>query len=87
MQTLEVQKRILGDEDPITLWSMSGLAGSYHNLGQNQEGMDSSRQTVELQKRILGDKHPNTLLSMGCLAGLYYNLGNIKRQWIYLGRR
>lgn len=51
-QTIELQKRILGDEHPNTLLSMSGLAGSYYMLGQYQEAMEIFKPMLELQKRI-----------------------------------
>jgi len=38
-QTLELRKRILGDEHPATLRSMNGLATSYSYLDQYQEAM------------------------------------------------
>lgn len=40
--------------NPNTLWSMSGLAEFYYNLGQYQKAEDLFRQTVELQKKYTG---------------------------------
>lgn len=47
-QTLELQRRILGD-DPDTLRSIYDLAKSYSHLDQHQEAMDFHKQTLELR--------------------------------------
>lgn len=44
-QKLELQKRIMGNEHPDTLQSMS-------DLGQDQKVMQLHEQTLELQKRV-----------------------------------
>ena len=59
-QTLEFQKRILGDEHPNTLCAMSDLAVSYSNIGQTKKAMQLREQTLELRKRIWGDEHPDS---------------------------
>ena len=51
MQTIELQKRILGDEHPDTLRFMNGLAKSYFNLDQYQENaMQLGNQVVEARR-------------------------------------
>ena len=67
-QTLELRKRVLGDEHPDTLRSMNNLARFYSKLGQHQEAMQLDKQTVEAQQRILGPAHPSTLSSARKLA-------------------
>lgn len=51
---LDLQKRVIGDEHPDTLLSMSNLAASYSRLGQFQKAMDLHKQTLELQRHIGG---------------------------------
>ena len=67
-QTLELRKRVLGDEHPDTLRSMINLARSYSNLGLDQEAMTLEKQAVEGQQRIWGKAHRSTLSSARKLA-------------------
>lgn len=62
-KTLEMQKRILGDEHPDTLWSRNNLVKSYYYLGQHKKARQLGKQAVEAQQRILGPDHLDTLSS------------------------
>ncbi|KAL9113982.1 MAG: hypothetical protein Q9187_007548 [Circinaria calcarea] len=72
---LEAERRILGDEHPVTLTSINNLASSYSELGRWQEAMELKEKVLEARKRILGDEHPDTLTSINNLANSYSELG------------
>ncbi|KAF1968774.1 kinesin light chain [Bimuria novae-zelandiae CBS 107.79] len=72
VQVMQTAKRVLGDEHPGTLTSMSNLASTYRNQGRWNEAEELNVQT---RKRVLGDEHPHTLSSMNNLASTYMDQG------------
>lgn len=74
-QSLEIQKRVLGDEHCDTLWSMNILANSYLKLDRIQETLGLTQLVLGVQKRVLGDGYPDVFLSMSGLATSYSYLG------------
>ncbi|KAF2819853.1 kinesin light chain [Ophiobolus disseminans] len=92
VQVLQTMKRVLSDEHPDTLTSMSNLASMYWNQGRWKEaeelGVQSQGrwkeaeelgvQVLQTMKRVLGDEHPSTLISMDNLASTYWNQGRWK---------
>ena len=79
-QVVEVRKRTLGEEHPITLRSMHNLAidyseADYSEAGKRQKALQLAEQVVEVIKRTLGEEHPDTLRSMHCLAIWYGGVG------------
>ena len=74
-QTLDLRKRLLGDEHPDTHLSMNALAEFYSKLGRDQEAMQLNQQTPGLRKRLLDDEHPDTLQSLENIAISYSKLG------------
>jgi tetratricopeptide (TPR) repeat protein len=56
-QVLELRKRILGAEHPVTLLSMNNLALTLRDLGRHEEALVMNEQVLELEKRILGAEH------------------------------
>ena len=73
VKTLEMTKRVLGEEHPDTLVFMSKLADLYANSARYAEAEPLVVTTLQIQKRALGDVHTDTLASMSTLAGLYRN--------------
>jgi hypothetical protein len=70
---MEVRKRILGEEHPDTLISITHLASIYTNQGRWNEAEVLEEQVMEVRKRILGEEHPDTLISITHLASIYTN--------------
>jgi serine/threonine protein kinase len=63
-KAVEIQRRVLGPEDPETLKSMSALALTLRRQGLFREAETLQRQTLYAQRRVLGLEDPDTLRSM-----------------------
>jgi DNA polymerase III delta prime subunit len=71
VQAMQTRKRVLGDEHPSTLISMTNLALTYKNQMRLKEAEELQVQVMQTMKRVLGDEHPSTLNSMANLAISY----------------
>src|SRR5207237_7415867 len=67
-RTIEIRRRLLGDENPGTLEALDHLAGALLLQGKVAEAEALARHTLEVQRRVLGADHPDTLESMETLA-------------------
>jgi tetratricopeptide (TPR) repeat protein len=67
-QTLEIRRRVSGEEHPVTLRSMYNLAISLDALGRYADAEALYRQTLGVHRRVLGEEHPETPDSMRGLA-------------------
>ncbi|KFA68627.1 hypothetical protein S40285_09472, partial [Stachybotrys chlorohalonatus IBT 40285] len=74
-QTLKLSEKVLGQEHPDTLTSMSNLANTLRNQGKYAEAEQMHRQTLKLREKVLGQEHPDTLTSMSNLANTLRNQG------------
>jgi len=72
---LEIRRRILGEEHPMTLTAMSNLAGAYGDQRKNAEAAAIFSKVVEISSRILGSEHPDTLTSLFSLGVVYLHEG------------
>jgi serine/threonine protein kinase/tetratricopeptide (TPR) repeat protein len=70
-RSLEIRRRVLGEEHPDTLFSVTNLAALYMARGQYAKAEPLYVQTLDIRRRALGEEHPFTLLSMNNLATLY----------------
>jgi tetratricopeptide (TPR) repeat protein len=75
MKTLEVARRVLGQEHPKTLICMHTLALLYLDQGQYGQAEPLLTRAVEVESRVLGPVHPTTLRHINDLAFLYLNTG------------
>jgi len=57
-KTLEIKRRIFGEEHPDTLGSMNNLASVYASQGRNEEAEKLHVKTLEILRRVLGEEHP-----------------------------
>jgi eukaryotic-like serine/threonine-protein kinase len=71
IQALEIQRRVLGPENPDTLKSMNNLASVYFDEGKYAQAQALFSQTLEIRRRVLGPEHHYTLKSMDPLANAY----------------
>ena len=76
--SLDARYRVLGEEHPDTLNSMSNLALTFHDLGDLKGARDLQQQTLHVRRRVLGEEHPHTLISMGNLALTFRDLGDFE---------
>ena len=74
-EALEVQRRVLGQEHPHTLASMTCLAIVLRHKGQWQEAEQMHREALEAKRKVLGQEHPCTLASMNDLANVLQDQG------------
>jgi eukaryotic-like serine/threonine-protein kinase len=74
-RAVELYRRSLGADHPITLITMSHLGGVAYRQGKYPEAESILNQTLEAQRRVLGPDHPDTLSSMNTLANVYLGQG------------
>ncbi|KAJ7033019.1 acyl transferase/acyl hydrolase/lysophospholipase [Mycena alexandri] len=72
---METRKRVLGEEHPDTLTSITNLASTYRNQGRWNDAEALQVAVVETSKRMLGEEHPDTLMRITNLASMYQNQG------------
>ena len=70
---METRKRVLGEEHPSTLTSITNLTSTYRNQGRWKKAEELEVQVMETRKRVLGEEHPSTLTSVANLASTYRN--------------
>ena len=56
-RVVEVYKRTLGEEHPMTLSSMNDLVIRYSEAGRGQEALELTERVVEARKSTLGKEH------------------------------
>jgi len=69
VHVLETFRRVLGQEHPYTIASISNLASTYREQGRWMEAGELFLQVIETRKKVLGQEHLDTLTSMGNLWG------------------
>ena len=75
-RALQLRRRLLGERNPDTLASMSGLAAVYIGEGQYPAAGQLTSKALEINRKVRGAEHPDTLRSMVRLATVYYFQGN-----------
>jgi Tetratricopeptide repeat len=71
----ELQRRVLGEENPAALTSANNLAADLRALGQHEAARRLDEDTLVRRRRVLGEDHPDTLLSATNLAADLRALG------------
>jgi tetratricopeptide (TPR) repeat protein len=74
-RALELQRRVLGADNPKTLRTISRLGRTARLQGRSAQAEALYSQSLEIQRRVLGSEHPDTLSSMSGLAGVYSEQG------------
>ena len=67
-RVLEAHRRVLGEEHPETLTSMTNLAVTLGAQGDHAGARELQERVLEAHRRVLGEEHPETLTSMTNLA-------------------
>jgi Tetratricopeptide repeat len=73
---IEIRKRILGQEHPVTLTSMTNFARSDWSQGRLKETEELQMQVVEIEGRTLGRENLFTLRIMSSLAMIWKKQGH-----------
>jgi tetratricopeptide (TPR) repeat protein len=74
-RTLDLRRRVLGENHPDTLGTMGGLAELYLNQGRYEDAERTFSKVLESRRRVLGGDHADTVRAMNNLAMLYLNQG------------
>jgi tetratricopeptide (TPR) repeat protein len=72
-ESLEVLRKARGPDDPMTLFTMSGLANTLSVQGRYKEADALLQEAFERQSRLLGPNHPAvamTKYNLACNAAL-----------------
>jgi non-specific serine/threonine protein kinase/serine/threonine-protein kinase len=92
-RSVEIRRRLSGEENLDTLASLHGLASSLERLGRYEEAEKLYAQVVEHRRRLLGKDHPDTLFAGNGLAVVYARqsryaeAGKLHRQVLEARRR
>jgi len=70
-RAVSLRRRVLGDDHPATLESMSWQARVLRGRGDYIAAEALFRKIVEVRRRVLGEAHRDTLASMSLLASVY----------------
>jgi len=73
-KTLKARRRILSEEQPDILKSMTSLVVSYDNIERKKEALQLEEKTLKAQRRILSEEHSDILRSMSNLVCSYDNI-------------
>jgi hypothetical protein len=73
----ERRSRVLGDEHPLTLTSMSCLAKTLYQIDRFDEALVVYETLLPRQLRIHGEGHVHTLLTMRYMTEVLLNLGRV----------
>jgi tetratricopeptide (TPR) repeat protein len=68
---LDVQRRELGVDDPVTLETLNLVAGLLQDQGMLAEAETRYLDLLERRRRVLGPDHADTIGALGNLGGLY----------------
>lgn len=92
-RAVEVERRVLGPQNPETLKSRSLLGWVLHREGRDAEAEKLLRQTLDMQNRALGAEHRDTLGTATHLAqtlmweGRYAEAEKLQRETLDIQRR
>ena len=67
-QALDSKEKVLGEEHPDTLTSVSDLALVLQHQGKYEEAEQMNRRALDSKEKVLGKEHPETLISVSDLA-------------------
>jgi non-specific serine/threonine protein kinase/serine/threonine-protein kinase len=76
-EALEGRRRILGDEDPQTLNSITGLGMLLWKMGRYSEAEPYWQEALDGRRRVMGDEHRTTLLSISNMGLLRRDQGRL----------
>jgi serine/threonine protein kinase len=75
-EALEARRRILGEEHPDTLASLSGMGLLLTAMGEFDEAAPIHERVFESRRRVLGEDHRDTLSAGHNVAALHFERGD-----------
>jgi serine/threonine protein kinase/tetratricopeptide (TPR) repeat protein len=74
-RAIELRKRELGEENPVTLSTRNNLGELYWRQGKYPEAEKLLTALLKNQRRVLGERHPDTIKTMDDLGTVYDEQG------------
>jgi len=65
---LALRRKLLGNEHPLVVNSLAGLAFALPSQGLYEEGEKTAREALTLSRKVMGDEHPDVAKALGTLA-------------------
>jgi tetratricopeptide (TPR) repeat protein len=78
VQVVEARKVALGEEHPLTMESISSLAGTYRQQYRLEDAEKMYLKVLDARKRTVGNNHPDTLATMHWLSDSYSQQGRLR---------
>ena len=75
--TLATRRRVLGEEHPETIQSISNMSVLLRELGRLAEAEPYHREALEKSRRILGEDHIETVIAISNMGGLLRAKGEL----------
>jgi tetratricopeptide (TPR) repeat protein len=75
VETLSIQEKLLGPEDPYVAAALNNLAALYDDLGRYAEAEPLFKRTLAIDEKALGPEHPSVATSLNNLAELHRHQG------------
>ena len=69
--SLNIRKKILGEEHPDTATSYNNIGSIYNNMGDNKKALEYYELSLNIRKKILGEEHPDTATSYNNIGLIY----------------
>ncbi|TVR56202.1 MAG: serine/threonine protein kinase [Gemmatimonadales bacterium] len=69
---------LLGEDHPLTLFSLGGVAGTWSSLGEVADARGAYLEILELRRRALGPDHPDVATTLHQLAMQDWQEGNLE---------
>ncbi|MFI5455885.1 MAG: CHAT domain-containing protein [Isosphaerales bacterium] len=67
-KALEINRRLLTDDHPVTVIGYNSLAGNLHDQGMYGKAQTLYEKALAIRRRLLTDNHPDTAISYGNVA-------------------
>ena len=71
LQSLQINRTVLGEEHPDTATTLNNLAALYEAQGRYEEAEPLLLQSLQIRRTVLGEEHPDTATILNNLAGVY----------------
>jgi tetratricopeptide (TPR) repeat protein len=78
LQTLEIQRRVLGEGHPGRLGTITNLGHLYNSMERFEDAAAMFEVSVPIMRHLLGLQHPLTVPAMEALVAAYERLGRSK---------
>jgi tetratricopeptide (TPR) repeat protein len=78
-RTLDLRRKVLGEEHPDTAFSFFNIGMSYLQLNDLEMGLDLSTRALDIRRKVLGGEHPDTAASLESMGRIYRELGDVDK--------